>query len=56
MHPYIPHLLDDIAAAHRNELPEPIPHTPQTFEEEMEEIEQWVAGKKRRTALAIIAG
>ncbi len=56
MHPYIPHLLDDIAAAHRNELPEPIPHTPQTFEEEMEEIEQWVAGEEAPHSFSYYCG
>ncbi len=43
MHPYLPHLLSDITAAHFSE--QSIPATAKTFEEEMEEIEQWVAGK-----------
>ncbi|MEO6231277.1 MAG: hypothetical protein ABJB11_20080 [Ferruginibacter sp.] len=43
MHPYLPHLLSDIAAAHRTEIPaEDKP--PLSFEEEMEEIENWVEG------------
>lgn len=42
MHPYIPHLLEDIAAAHRTE-DEAEEYYPQTFEEEMEEVERWVS-------------
>lgn len=43
MHPYIPHLLEDIAAAHQEEkvIDESFP---KTFEEEMEEVENWIAG------------
>jgi len=43
MHPYLPHLLNDIAAAHRTEIPLE-PYRTTTFEEEMEEIEKWVLG------------
>lgn len=40
MHPYLPHLLGDIATAHRTEIPlEEKP--PLSFEEEMEEMENW---------------
>ncbi len=47
MHPYIPHLLADIAAAHRPETDVLRETTSwQTFEEEMEEIERWIAGEK----------
>ncbi len=43
MHPYLTHLLADIKAAHREEIPyEPSP--PVSFEEEMEEIENWLEG------------
>lgn len=42
MHPYIPHLLSDIAAAHRTEIPEET--FPQTIEEHLEEVERWVNG------------
>jgi hypothetical protein len=43
MHPYLPHLLTDITAAHRIEIPtEQKP--PMSFEEEMEEVEKWVEG------------
>ena len=47
MHPYIPRLLADIAAAHRPKTnkPDEAP-TAQTFEEEMEEIENWMAGEE----------
>jgi hypothetical protein len=40
MHPYIPHLLSDITAAHRTEIPED--KFPQTIEEHFEEIDKWV--------------
>lgn len=38
MHPYLPHLLTDIAAAHRTEIPLE-DQRPQSFEEHIEEIE-----------------
>jgi hypothetical protein len=45
MHPYLPHLLTDIVAAHRIEMPaEQKP--PLSFEEEMVEIEKWVEGSE----------
>ena len=44
MYPYIPHLLTDIAAAHRAEIPEEKP--PQTMEEHFEEIDRWVSGEE----------
>ncbi len=45
MHPYLPHLLSDIAAAHRTEITaEDKP--PLTCEEEMEEKENWLEGKE----------
>lgn len=45
MHPYLTHLLADIAAAHRIEIPRE--QTPSiSFEEEMEEIEKWVKGEE----------
>lgn len=43
MHPYLHHLLQDIAAAHRTEAPPYQP--PHSFEEEMEDIERWCAGQ-----------
>lgn len=45
MHPYIPYLLEDIAAAHRPEIPEEL--SPKTFEEEMEEVENGLQEKNR---------
>jgi hypothetical protein len=44
MHPYLPHLLADIKTACRTKIPEEV--LPTTFEEEMEEIERWVAGEE----------
>lgn len=41
MHPYLFHLLADITAAHRRETPI-VQELPDSFEEEMEEIERWV--------------
>lgn len=43
MHPYIPHLLADIAAAHRKEIPEE--HISQSIEEHFEEVERWISGE-----------
>jgi hypothetical protein len=45
MHPYLPHLLSDIAAATRAEQPLHF-EAPQSFEEEMEEVERWVEGEE----------
>ncbi len=45
MHPYLPHLLSDIAAACREEIPEKEVR-PQTIEEHFEEIERWVEGEE----------
>jgi len=55
MHPYIPHLLRDIAAAHQTEQPEYIPHK-KSFEEEMEDIERWAEGEEHAHTFVIIAG
>ena len=44
MHPYLPHLLSDIAAAHRTDIPEPEPT--QTIEEHFEEVERWINGEE----------
>lgn len=44
MHPYIPHLLADIGAAHRTEIPEE--KFPQTMEDHFEEIDKWVSGEE----------
>lgn len=44
MHPYIPHLLADITAAHRTEAPEPV--FPKTVEEELEDMERWLEGEE----------
>lgn len=44
MHPYLPHLLADIAAAHRRDAAEPAP--PQTIDEHFEEVERWIEGEE----------
>ncbi|HTN08488.1 hypothetical protein [Agriterribacter sp.] len=44
MHPYLPHLLADIAAAHRTEIPEE--ETEQTIEEHLEAADRWVSGEE----------
>ena len=43
MHPYIPHLLADIEAAQRTEIPEEKFH--QSMEEHFEEIDKWLSGE-----------
>ena len=45
MHPYLPYLLTDIAAACREEIPEEEVR-PQTIEEHFEEIDRWIAGEE----------
>lgn len=45
MHPYIPHLLADIAAAHRTEIPEE-ENIAQTIDEEIKEVEEWAENVK----------
>lgn len=44
MHPYLPHLLADITAAHRTNAPAPV--YPKTIEEELEEAERWLEGEE----------
>jgi len=45
MHPYLPHLLSDIAAACRKEVPEEEVR-PQTMEEHFKEVDCWIAGEE----------
>lgn len=54
MHPYIPHLLSDIAAAHRTEIPEET--FPQTIEEHLEEVERWVNGETTEYTFGYFCG
>ena len=54
MHPWLSHLLEDIAAAHRKESPEP--ETSKSFDEEMEEIEQWVIGDEPKETFGDYCG
>jgi hypothetical protein len=42
MHPYLPHLIADIRAAHRSKTIHLTETPPASIEEELEEIEQWV--------------
>ncbi|MEO8960852.1 MAG: hypothetical protein ABI325_03160 [Ginsengibacter sp.] len=44
MHPYVPYLLADIAAAERTEITEEI--FPQTIEEHLEEVDRWLEGEE----------
>jgi len=45
IHPYIPHLLEDIRAAHRGEDSYGLDTVPETIEEELEQMERWAAGE-----------
>ena len=54
MHPYVPHLLSDITAAHRAKPSLPV--FAKTFEEEMEDIERWVAGEEETHTLGYHCG
>lgn len=55
MHPYFPHLLEDITAAHRIERPKENTY-PKSFEEEMEEIERWVEGEEHEHTFGYYCG
>lgn len=54
MHPYIPHLLADIVAAHRAEIREE--KFPQTIEEHFDEIEKWVSGEESEHTFGYYCG
>ena len=54
MHPYIPHLLDDIAKAHRQDVPEETP--PLTLEEEFEAIDRWMERDEPEYTLSYYCG
>lgn len=45
MHPYLPHLLSDIAEAHREDIPLE-KEFPQNFEEHIEEVERFISGEE----------
>lgn len=49
MHPYIPHLLQDIKNAERKKGDNYGHPEPTTFEEEMEEIERYISGEGERS-------
>ncbi len=54
MHPYIPHLLTDIVAAHCTEISEE--KFPQTMEEHFEEIDKWVTGEEAEHTFGYYCG
>jgi hypothetical protein len=55
MHPYLPHLLSEIEAAHHIEIPkEPVRKI--SFEEEMEEVEKWLKGEEPDHTLGYYCG
>lgn len=54
MHPYVRHLLSDITAAHRIEIPEE--KFPQTMEEYFEEIDKWVNGEESEHTFGYYCG
>lgn len=54
MHPYIPHLLTDIAAAHSTEIPGE--KFPQTTEAHFEEIDRWVSGEEPERSFGYYCG
>lgn len=56
MHPYLPHLFSDISNAYRAEIPEEAPQPAMTFEEEMEEIENWVEGEEAEHSFGYYCG
>ncbi|MBX3253234.1 MAG: hypothetical protein KF862_03750 [Chitinophagaceae bacterium] len=55
MHPYLPHLLADIAAAHRSTSEPPQQHE-QSLKVHFEEIERWVAGEMEEHTLGYYSG
>lgn len=55
MHPYLPHLLADITAAHRIDNAQPTQES-QTIEDELEEIERWVAGREHEHTFGYYCG
>ena len=54
MHPYISHLLADIATAHRTEIPEGIFR--QSMEEHFGEIDKWVSGEEPEHTFGFYCG
>ena len=55
MHPYVPHLLADIEAAHRDKE-KTMGETPTSIEQHLEEVERWVAGNEPRQTLGYYCG
>jgi hypothetical protein len=54
MHPYIPHLLSDITDAHLTDTPKE--ESPQTLEEEFEEIDRWVNAEESEFTFGYFCG
>lgn len=54
MHPYIPHLLADITAAHRTEISEDEPE--QTIEEHFEAVDRWLSGEEPERTFGYYCG
>ena len=55
MHPYIPHLVNDIEAAHRKDLPLVAKEEPEmTMEEHFKAIDQWVSGIDEHLSVIIV--
>lgn len=52
MHPYIPHLIEDIENAHRTANGDPPKDSELSFEEQMEEVENWATGSKTPPTLS----
>lgn len=54
MHPYIPHLLDDIARAYRQDVPKELPAL--SLEEELEAIDRWMEHEEPEQTLSYYCG
>lgn len=55
MHLYLPHLLSDIAKAHRKDIPLE-KEFPQNFEEHIEEVERFIAGEEPKHTFGYYCG
>ena len=55
MHPYLPHLLADIAAAQRTEIPDE-EETEQTIEEYFEAIDRWLSNEEPERTFGYYCG
>ncbi len=55
MHPYLPHLLADITAAHRTDIPDE-EETEQTIEAHFEAIDRWLSGEEPERTFGYYCG